>query len=98
MNKQEAFIWKSFGEQIHQDFVTVHGDFATGVLLLLASMKQEDRNALARILNEVLSSGASHDSMFLTWSQSRASYSPRKDQIEGFLCQLLKLTESVGVE
>jgi len=88
MNIREKEIWRSFGEQIHQDFISEHGSFADGLVFLFESMKTSDLNTLKLIINDLLSESFTRESRYFTWIDSGASFAPEKKKIDEFLIEI----------
>ncbi len=84
----EPTAWKAFGGQIHQDFVLIHGDFATGLMELFQSLDEAERLEIATYLRYLSNSSVSSEQKFYAWKSSGAAFEPSISKINQFLQQI----------
>lgn len=89
-------VWKILGEQIHQDFVCVHGDMERGIKLLMAGLSKKELSDLDEYLDFLIDSGGENGEKFALWVSSGASIYPEPSDIQGFFVELLRVVRGAG--
>jgi hypothetical protein len=88
---REPAVWKLIGEQIHQDFVTVHGDFQAGLTTLFGQLEEVEKASLSGYLEYLLQPFVTDEQRISAWAASGAAFSPTQSQAAEFLRQLYLL-------